>query len=381
MKRDKHKKHSMWKIILIIAVILVVLIAGGYLYIKYQTYDYMQIVDSRENTNTDNANYRRCMNGILRYGRDGVALLSDEGEEIWNQPCQMNNPIIDMRGHSIAVGDKGGTSILVFQKQGLKGEIQTTRPLEKIAVSSQGIVSAILSDEKVPLVMCYDAKGNIIIEHKVSLGKMGYPVDVSISEDGQAMIVSYLHTQNNAIVTKIVYYYFGNATNKQEDYQVHSKELQNTVAPVATFLNKDISLVVTDSTLIFSEGLEKPEEFATIDLDGNIQSVSYDEQLVAVILKNKSSADYQLNIYNLRGKMLSSVTVEKEYANIKTEDGQVIMYDGQICSIYMKNGIHKFEGKMDENILEIFPDAGLNKYKVINASSFNKVELAKIGEK
>lgn len=381
MKRKNNNKHGMWKITLIISAIIVIALVGGYLYIKYQTYDYMQIVDTHENTNIDNASYKKCVHGVLRYGRDGIALLTEEGEEIWNQPCQMNSPIIDMRGQSIAIGDKGGTNIMVFQKQGLKGEIQTTRPIEKIAVSSQGIVGAILSDEELPLVMCYDAKGNIVIENKVSLNKNGYPVDVSISEDGKAMLVSYLHTQDNAMVTKIVHYYFGKAHAENEDYQVQYQEIEGTIAPITTFLSKDISLVVTDSNLIFYSGLEKPEEIATIDLDGNIQSVAYDDELVAVVLKNNVSSNYKLNIYNTRGKMLSSVTTEKEYANIKMEDGQVIMYDGPMCSIYMKNGTHKFEGKMDENILEIFPDKGLNKYKVINASSFNKVKLAMIGEK
>lgn len=381
MKRKNNNKHGMWKITLIISAIIVIALVGGYLYIKYQTYDYMQIVDTHENTNIDNASYKKCVHGVLRYGRDGIALLTEEGEEIWNQPCQMNSPIIDMRGQSIAIGDKGGTNIMVFQKQGLKGEIQTTRPIEKIAVSSQGIVGAILSDEELPLVMCYDAKGNIVIENKVSLNKNGYPVDVSISEDGKAMLVSYLHTQDNAMVTKIVHYYFGKAHAENEDYQVQYQEIEGTIAPITTFLSKDISLVVTDSNLIFYSGLEKPEEIATIDLDGNIQSVAYDDELVAVVLKNNVSSNYKLNIYNTRGKMLSSVTTEKEYANIKMEDGQVIMYDGPMCSIYMKNGTHKFEGKMDENILEIFPDKGLNKYKVINASNFNKVKLAMIGEK
>ena len=381
MKRKNNNKHGMWKITLIISAIIVIALVGGYLYIKYQTYDYMQIVDTHENTNIDNASYKKCVHGVLRYGRDGIALLTEEGEEIWNQPCQMNSPIIDMRGQSIAIGDKGGTNIMVFQKQGLKGEIQTTRPIEKIAVSSQGIVGAILSDEELPLVMCYDAKGNIVIENKVSLNKNGYPVDVSISEDGKAMLVSYLHTQDNAMVTKIVHYYFGKAHAENEDYQVQYQEIEGTIAPITTFLSKDISLVVTDSNLIFYSGLEKPEEIATIDLDGNIQSVAYDDELVAVVLKNNVSSNYKLNIYNTRGKMLSSVTTEKEYANIKMEDGQVIMYDGPMCSIYMKNGTHKFEGKMDENILEIFSDKGLNKYKVINASSFNKVKLAMIGEK
>lgn len=380
MKKKKTKKKSMWKFILIIVAVVLIAAMGIYLYIKYQTYDYIQIVETYQELSADNTNYKQCMNGILRYGKDGIALLTNEGEEVWNQPCQMSNPVVEMCGNSVAVGDKGGTSILVFEKKGLKGEIQTTRPIEKISVSSQGIVCAILSDEDTPLVICYDAKGNVVVEHTVSLKKMGYPVDVAISQDGKTMLVSYLYTQSNEMVSKIVYYYFGAGKTEKEDYQVKYQEINNVVAPVTAFLKEEVSLIVTDASLIFYEGLKEPEEIETVKLTGEIQSVAYDDKIVAVVSKNSDGSDYKLNIYNTQGKMLSSMAVEKEYANLKVEDGQVIMYDGQMCSIYMKNGIHKFEGKMDENILEIFPTSGLNKYIVINASGFHEAELARIGE-
>ena len=55
----------------------------------------------------------------------------------------------------------------------------------------------------------------------------------------------------------------------------------------------------------------------------------------------------------------------------------MIMYDGKKCSIFMKNGIQKFEGEMNNNILEIFPIAGVNKYIVMNANGMEKVRLVK----
>ena len=69
--------------------------------------------------------------------------------------------------------------------------------------------------------------------------------------------------------------------------------------------------------------------------------------------------------------------VNKEYAKMQVTKGQIILYDSQMCSIYYKEGICKFEGNMDENILEIFPVSGLNKYRMINASGFHEVQLAK----
>lgn len=364
-------------ILFLIIVVLAVVGVGIYFFIKYQTCEYMQVMHTYKNDSTDNANYQHCMDGILRYSRDGVALLTEEGKEIWNHPGQMNNPIIETCGNSLAVGDKGGTSIYVFQKKGLKGEIHTTRPIEKMAVSSQGIVSAILRDEETPLVMCYDAKGNILVEHKASVKNMGYPLDVAISEDGNTLLVSYLYMQQNKIVTKVVYYYFGEGAKDKGDYEVKQKEFPNTLIPTTAFLDKDISLLVSQDTVLLYKGLEKPEEFSEIKFKKEIQSVAYNKETIAIVFKNDGMEGYTLCTYNTKGKQLASVGFEKEYSHIKVEDGQVMMYDGQLCSIYMKNGTKKYEGKMDDKIMEIFPIAGLNKYMVINASGFQEVKLVR----
>ena len=56
---------------------------------------------------------------------------------------------------------------------------------------------------------------------------------------------------------------------------------------------------------------------------------------------------------------------------------QVIMYDGKKCSIFLRSGIQKYDGEMDNNILEIFPIEGVNKYIVMSASGMENVRLVK----
>lgn len=365
------------KIIVLAIALVVVAILGICLFLKYNTYHYMEITESYDNSNKDNANYISCMNGILRYSRDGVVLLTKEGEERWNQPSQMSNPIVEMCGNSVAVADKEGTSILVFSEKGLRGEIKTTRPIEKVSVSSQGVVSAILKDEETPLVMCYDAKGNILVEHKVSLKNMGYPIDIALSEDGKTLIVSYLNTTSSQMISLVSYYYFGNAEVDNKDHLVYQKEFEDTIVPITTFLDGENSLLVADNALIFYKGLKKPKEAGRVDIKGEIQSVAYSDNMVAVLVKKEGDAAYKLQLYNKRGKELVSVDVDKEFSQIKVVEDQVILYDGQMCSIFMKDGIHKYDGKTEENILEIFPLHGINRYMVINASGFHEVRLAK----
>ena len=69
------------------------------------------------------------------------------GKEKWNQSYQIKNPMIDVSDKSAAVADKEGNDILILQEDGLKGEVHTTKPIEKVSVSEQGIVSAILKKD------------------------------------------------------------------------------------------------------------------------------------------------------------------------------------------------------------------------------------------
>ena len=75
--------------------------------------------------------------GFIRYSRDGVVFLNKKNEEQWIQPVQLQNPIIEVRDEAFAVADNGGNSIFVFTEDGLKGEIETTLPIEKIKLPTR----------------------------------------------------------------------------------------------------------------------------------------------------------------------------------------------------------------------------------------------------
>lgn len=375
-KKEK-KKFRLWKQTLV--VLLLIVIALGTVFYAFQntTYDYVQVVKTYENKSTNNGNYIEYADGVLEYSRDGIAMLTEKGEELWNQPCQMSNPMAEICKNTAVVADKGGTNIYVFQRDGLKGEIQSTRPIEKVAVSAQGIVAAILQDEETPRVMCYDAKGNLLVEHKTSLTNTGYPVAIDLSQDGNVLLVSYLCTRGNSVVTRVSFYYFGENGAEKEDYQVAQKEYADTVIPTVAFVDSNTSLLISDQALILYDGLETPEEKQVITLDKEIQSVAYDDQYIALVLKNSGETGHELRMYRMNGKQMMSVEIEGEYTDIKVSNGQVLLYDENKCVIYNNTGVCKFEGTLEMNVLDLFPVAGLNKYMVISANGFQEIQLAK----
>lgn len=373
----QHKRSRRTRII-VASVAAAVVAVAAFLVIHLQTYTSARVTATYECGSTGNINYLQFSNGVLKYSKDGIALVNRKGEEEWNQPYQIKNPVVSTyNDEAIVVADKGGNTIVVLGKDGLKGEMQTTLPVEKAVVSAQGIVCAVLKNDPSPKIICYDATGNILVELTTSLTGTGYPMDVSISEDGKVLLVSYLCVQDMQLVTKIIYYNFDGEKDSKQDYEVTSEEYTEMAAASVFFMNAKTSVVVGDDRLLFYSGDSKPQLAETVILNKKIKSVFHNDSYVGLVLKNEGRAGYELCLFNRSGKKVLSEEFTGDYTNVKLSGSQVLMYDGKKCSVFTRTGIHKFEGELENNIMEIFPVLGVNKYIVMNANGMEVVRFVK----
>lgn len=361
----------------VIAVVAAVIGAAVFVYLSLQTYTGVRIAETYKVGNASDNSYREFAGGVLKYSRDGITYLDSSGQEQWNQPYQIKNPSLDVNSQSAAVADKGGNNILVFQKEGLKGEIRTTLPIEKVAVSEQGIVAAVLKNESTPRIICYDTAGNVLVEHKSSMTGGGYPVDIAISPNGEVMQVVYLSVSSGEMTSRVCYYNFGDAGAEKIDHQMTEKEYKGSVMGSGFFIDETVSAAVGDNCLTIFKGVEEPKEAATVKIKGEIQSVFHSDKYIGILLKTEGSSRHELCLYNASGKRVLSRGFSGTYKSAKISGGQIILYDGKKCSIYTRFGIHRFEGEMNNNILEIFPAFGINKYIVMDANGMEDVRLIK----
>lgn len=377
MEEAKRQKRKRWKKTGIIAGSILAASIGIYLLINLQTYTSVRTVDTYPVSGAASNEYKQFADGVLKYSRDGISYLDQKGSEVWNQPYQIQNPVVDVNETSGAVADKGGNAILVFNEEGLRGEIETDLPIERISVSEQGIVSVILIDESSSQILCYDAAGNILVEHKTSVNGTGYPMDAALSPDGEILQVLYLYTQDGTITSRVAYYNFGQEGESETDHQVTEQEYKDVVMADGFFMNQSVSAAVGDNMLTIFRGKSVPEEAVKVEIDKEIKSVFRSQKYIGMILKNEGKEGYELRLYNDRGQMAMSEDFSGDYSNVKICGSQVIMYDGKNCSIFTRGGIQKFEGEMNSNILEIFPVAGVNKYIVMNENGMEVVRLVK----
>ena len=178
---------------------------SSYLLVKLQTYTSLRTLQSYKNKETESSDlkYLQYADGMLKYGRDGIAYINKKGVEQWNQSYQIKDPVINVSGKAMAVAERGGNDIYVMDEKGAKGEIHTNYPIEKIAVAENGIVSTILNNENSPMVVCYDATGNVLVEHRASLTGTGYPIGIALSPNGTRLQISYLCVADGVEATRV----------------------------------------------------------------------------------------------------------------------------------------------------------------------------------
>ena len=375
-KIARHKRRFWFKSGMITLLVLAVVI-GTYILLTSQTYSEARVLNKYGDTTLENGNYVEFADGVLKYSRDGIVFLDQKGRERWNQSCQMKHPSAVVVGKTAAVVDIGGNDILVFEASGLKGEIHTTLPIQKISISEQGIVAAILKDNVSPQVVCYDAAGNILVEHKASTAGTGYPVDVSLSPNGEILLVSYLYTYENSVDTKISYYNFGTVGQDKTDHQVTEAKYEDQIMPMTFFAGSDTSIIVGDKQMVIYKGGQIPELHETVEIGKEIKSVFYEEKNIGFILKNEGAKGYELRLYDTAGRQVTSVNFKGEYGNVKISGGQIIMYEGNRLAIFMKSGHKRFEGEMETNIMDMIPMFGFNKYLMMSTGGLEEVRLVK----
>lgn len=373
-KIRQHKKRYIKKVSIVIVTIVLALV-GGVTYVMNQTYTDTRILNTYSDGAEDGAQYVEFAGGILKYTRDGAVFLNDKGKEKWNAAYQIQTPIASVKKNAATIADKGGNDISVFGKNGLKGEIHTNLPIEKTAVSSQGIVSAILKDGNTFRIVCYDAAGNILVEHKTSPSVTGYPMDIDISDNGYMLLVSYLMVEDGVLTGRVAYYNFGDAGKNKEDYIVTQEVYSDSVIPTVFFMDDQTSVVASDREIVIYKGKDIPKKLTAIKMNNGMKSVFYNEKMIGVVSNEKGGNI--LHLFDKKGQSVLNREFEGEYKNAKISGNLVILNSGKQCTVFSKGGTQRFVGEFDSDILEIKPLTGLNKYLVINTNGFEEIRFTK----
>lgn len=355
--RDSLRRHRR-KMLLIISgtvVLLILMCFGVYLYNVNRVYTKYNVTSEYEKTDSQSSRYLQMGDKIIRYSMDGISCYDEQYKAVWNQSYEMKNPMVDICESYVAVCDTNGTHFYILGEDGLKGDVETQLPIKRIEVARQGVVAVLLEDGDINRINYYDKAGTLLAENKAPIEKSGYPMDISLSNDGLKMAVSYMTLDGGTIRTKLAFYNFDTVGANEIDHLVSAQEFDGSVVPKVEFVNATTAVAFSDNFVDIFQGSQKPVERAKLKVEQEIESIFYNEAYIGLVLKGTDSHPYTLKVYDLQGKELLSQPLDTTYDQIKLDNELIYIINETRCIIYNLQGKVKFKGDFKEKLIDVLP--------------------------
>lgn len=361
------------------AVLVLAIFVGILMYCLYGTYeDYSVDYDIRKE-NAGKTNYEKAFGGIISYNTDGVSLLDYTGEQKWNLSYEMQNPTISCKKSYALIYDKQGTAIEILDKSGETSRINVSYPITLACVSESGRISVVMQRNDVAHVLTYDSVGNIVAEGEMHGGESGFPMALSLSNDGNHLVISVLHLAEADVKTDIIFYDFSEEGKKYEDNKAAVFTMVDEVVPVVDYMeNNKVFVAGTNSIKLYSSS-KTPEVTHEFFFDTDIKTVVYNDRYFAVVTEEKLETGEIVNVlklYSSKGREKYSKQIDVNYSKCRImENDEIFMTDGKTGVIYTKLGVKKFEGLFDGELSSMMPAGGLREYYLLTGGELLKVSL------
>lgn len=320
-----------------------------------------------------------CLNHnerIITYSKDGISSMDTKGKVIWNETYQMQKPLVEVNGSAVAVGDYNGNIIYVLNEKGKVAEINTNLPIQDLCISKTGIVAAVLKDSKLTRLNLYNIKGEEVVKSECRMNQNGYPLAVALSDNGEVMQVSYLYVDSGSLKSSVAFYNFSGVGQNSIDRLVSGNEYADTILPYIGFLGKDAAFAVGNSRISFYAGEEKPVSVAEKLLSEEIQAVYKGEEYVGLVfIDTTGAALYRLDIYDKKGKMICTQSIDIDYQNILIQKNTVVVYSNTECVMYNLSGREKYRGIFGKSVSLIISSTKRNRYILVSSDSIDIIEM------
>ncbi len=350
-------------------IIIILVIAAAFVWFllnkQYKGYKVVEsVVTDYENT----ANYIEFCNGLLKYTPDGVSYIDANANTVWSAGVDMKQPVAVVSGKYVAIADLSGNVVGVFNDEGPVSNLTMPYTICDVDVANQGAFAVVLESEETNYINLYNKKGEIVYEIQTTIDKSGYPLDISISDDGEKLFTSYLNIDNSVAENSLAAYNFGDVgQNSNADRMVGGYTFDKEVIPKVEFVDNNTVVAFGTRTITVYAMKEKPTDKATIELKDDIRSVFYNKKYIGIIqnYNGKEEHKYVIKVYNLNGNLEFDSYIDFDYNNVYAANKEIIITGGNDCLIYRTNGSVKYEGKLSGHIMSMVPNSNSLEYVVV----------------
>lgn len=371
----RHRRFVVYRIIIIVAAI------AGALFFIYNNYKNMvytdySILNTIQYEDSSGARFKRFNGNVLKYSRDGATAFNMDNQMLFNQTYEMQNPMVDICGDYVALGDYKGTKIYILNSEGLQGQIDTTLPVQRFSIAGNGNIAVVLEEDDVTWVKLYNKEGEVVASDRTTMKKSGFPLSMDISENGIMLNISYIYIDSGKISSSVAFYNFGSVGQNEIDNLVSGYNYDDETITYVQFMNANTAFALGNKTFSIFKGDQRPERVFEVDCEDEITSVFNNESYIGLVYTQTSDTEpYRIDVYNTDGEMVLSQPFNLDYTDILFNKNLMIIYNANECVIYDTNGVEKYNGLFKNSIVTMVPNGNITRYLFVSGSRTDDIQL------
>lgn len=374
--RLMRRKIEKLKRVLTMSSIAVLAVLALIVFFQKRTYYDYKILETSEQEDVISTQYVEMGGKILRYTPEGVSLVNSKLETMWSDTYDMDNPLADVCGTKAVIADRDGTSIRIYDKEGLIGSVVTSYSIIKAHVSKNGLVAAVLDGGDNTWINFYASDGSLIAENQTKVDDPGFPLDVAISDDGTIMMVAFQFVDGGETTSYVAFYNFGDVGQNEDDRIVSGYTYEGVVIPQVECLSGSRSVSMRDNGFTLYSGKQIPKEMKTIEVDKEIVSIFHDDDTIGMVFKNDGTENlYSMEVYSTSGKLKFRKEFNVPYTTTRMSDGYIIMYNSSQVAVLTSEGRERYNGTVEGTIKDFFK-IGWNKYLLVLDTGVNIMKFS-----
>lgn len=372
---SRRERETIKKVLTAAALVFLLALAVILFFEKYR-YSGYKVLKTSEQEDIVSTKYVELDGRILRYSPEGASLVNRKLETVWNDIYEMQNPVADVCGSKAVIADKDGTTLRIYDKDGMCGSVTTSYSIIKARISKNGLVAAILDGGNDTWINFYTSNGSLIAENQTKVDDPGFPMDVAISDDGTIMMVAFQFVDGSDTTSYVAFYNFGDVGQNADDRIVSGYRYEGVVSPQIQYLEDFGSVALRDNGFTLYSGKQIPKENKTVQVDKEIISTFYDEDTIGLVFKNDSKDKlYTMEVYNSSGKLKFRKDFSIPYTTIRMSGGNILMYNSTQIAVWNDKGTEKYSGTIDGTVNDFFK-IGWNRYLLVLDSGVNIIKLS-----
>lgn len=370
----RHKRAVIRRTLIFVTVIVAAVILF-LVFMEKRSYNSYKILQTSEQEDVISTRYVEMDGKILRYSPDGVSLVNNRMETQWSETHTMQNPIADVRGSYAVVADRDGTTLEIYDSNGLTGSVSTSYSIIKVRVSQNGLVAAILANGEDTWINFYSYDGSLIAENQTKMDDPGYPLDVAVSNDGLVMMVTYQFVDGGDTTSYVAFYNFGDVGQNEDDRIVSGYTYEGVVIPQVLYLGGSNSAAIREDGFTLYKGKQIPKENKTVKVEKEIVSTFFDKDTIGLVFKNgNKEKPYTMEVYNTDGNLKFEKSFSIPYTTVKMSGDNILLYNNSQICVMNSRGVEKYMGTIDGVVNDFFK-IGWNKYLLVLDSGVNVIKF------